>query len=250
MEIVIIVGFLIILFCMFVVEGIHTDSEDEAKKNKQPKLKRLTPEEEKERKTTLKGKIGEQIVKVAVLSKLNPRDYRYFHNLIVPTDNGTTQIDNIIVSRFGIFVVEAKYFQGWIYGKEREEKWTHTLSSYSKYSFQNPLRQNYKHIKALSRLLDIPEKQFHSIVVFTHRKCQIKTNLPENVCLIQNFIEYIQRNTEEIIHMDKCLNVCEILSRPDYVATPEREKEHIHILKQRHGLDYGLKGSSSKPFID
>ena len=61
-----------------------------------------------------KGDVGEQIVKVAVLSKLDAVQYRHFSNLIIPASNGTTQIDNIVVSPFGVFVIEAKYFQGWI----------------------------------------------------------------------------------------------------------------------------------------
>ena len=59
-----------------------------------------------------KGDVGEQIVKVAVLNKLDAAQYRHFSNLIIPAPNGTTQIDNIVVSPFGVFVIEAKYFQG------------------------------------------------------------------------------------------------------------------------------------------
>ena len=100
-----------------------------------------------------KGDVGEQIVKVAVLNKLDAAQYRHFSNLIIPAPNGTTQIDNIVVSPFGVFVIEAKYFQGWIFGGAKQEKWTHTLSRFEKYAFPNPIRQNYGHIKSLARLL-------------------------------------------------------------------------------------------------
>ena len=125
-----------------------------------------------------KGDVGEQIVKVAVLSKLDAAQYRHFSNLIIPAPNGTTQIDNIVVSPFGVFVIKAKYFQGWIFGGAKQEKWTHTLSRFEKYAFPNPIRQNYGHIKALSRLLRQPESRFHSVVVFAHRNCQLKPNCP------------------------------------------------------------------------
>ena len=138
-----------------------------------------------------KGDVGEQIVKVAVLSKLDAAQYRHFSNLIIPAPNGTTQIDNIVVSPFGVFVIEAKCFQGWIFGGAKQEKWTHTLSRFEKYAFPNPIRQNYGHIKSLARLLRQPESRFHSVIVFAHRNCQLKTELPANVCLQHNFIEYI-----------------------------------------------------------
>ena len=146
-----------------------------------------------------KGDVGEQIVKVAVLSKLDAAQYRHFSNLIIPALNGTTQIDNIVVSPFGVFVIEAKYFQGWIFGGAKQEKWTHTLSRFEKYAFPNPIRQNYGHIKALARLLRQPESRFHSVIVFAHRNCQLKTELPANVCLQHNFIEYIQNFTKNLI---------------------------------------------------
>ena len=85
-----------------------------------------------------KGDVGEQIVKVAVLNKLDAAQYRHFSNLIIPAPNGTTQIDNIVVSPFGVFVIEAKYFQGWIFGGAKQEKWTHTLSRFEKYAFPTP----------------------------------------------------------------------------------------------------------------
>lgn len=117
-----------------------------------------------------KGAVGEQVIKVAVLMQLDRTIYHHFKDLIIPNgQDGTSQIDNIIVSPFGIFVVEAKHWQGWIYGKEREAEWTHTLSPRQKYKVRNPLRQNYAHIKALAHLLKLPESQFHSLVVFTQR---------------------------------------------------------------------------------
>lgn len=174
-----------------------------------------------------KGAVGEQIIKVLVLNQLDNKIYRHFHNLIIPSGKYTTQIDNIIVSPFGIFVVEAKYFAGWIYGQSYQQNWTHTLSRYSKFSFQNPLRQNHKHIKALCALLRLPESQFHSVVAFTHRDCQFKTKLPNNVCLVNHFIPYIQSFDQEILSNEKIQQACSILSQENWQATPEKLAAHV-----------------------
>ena len=178
-----------------------------------------------------KGDVGEQIVKVAVLSKLDAAQYRHFSNLIIPAPNGTTQIDNIVVSPFGVFVIEAKYFQGWIFGGAKQEKWTHTLSRFEKYAFPNPIRQNYGHIKALARLLRQPENRFHSVVVFAHRNCQLKTELPANVCLQHNFIEYIQSFTKNIVDDAALARMNTILQQPEWQATEDKKAAHVERLK-------------------
>ena len=178
-----------------------------------------------------KGDVGEQIVKVAVLSKLDAAQYRHFSNLIIPAPNGTTQIDNIVVSPFGVFVIEAKYFQGWIFGGAKQEKWTHTLSRFEKYAFPNPIRQNYGHIKALARLLRQPESRFHSVIVFAHRNCQLKTELPANVCLQHNFIEYIQGFTNSIVDDAALARIHAVLQQPEWQATEDKKAAHVERLK-------------------
>ena len=178
-----------------------------------------------------KGDVGGQIVKVAVLSKLDAAQYRHFCNLIIHTSNGTTQIDNIVVSPFGVFVIEAKYFQGWIFGGAKQEKWTHTLSRFEKYAFPNPIRQNYGHIKALARLLRQPESRFHSVIVFAHHNCQLKTELPANVCLQHNFIEYIQGFTKNIVDDAALARIYAVLQQPEWQATEDKKAAHVERLK-------------------
>ncbi|NCC06421.1 MAG: NERD domain-containing protein, partial [Proteobacteria bacterium] len=114
-----------------------------------------------------------------VSTQLDKDDYRQFHDVTLPTADGTTQIDHIIVSKFGIFVIETKNMGGWIFGNPNHPKWTQTFGK-SKKSFQNPLRQNYKHIKELESLLQIAEDKFFSVVVFTG-DAEFKTDMPDNV---------------------------------------------------------------------
>lgn len=99
--------------------------------------------------------------------------------MIVPTANGTTQIDHIVVSQFGIFVVETKSTRGWIFGRESDSEWTQVLPS-KKQRFQNPLRQNYGHTRALAEFLLLDHSIFQSIVFFSGR-CEFKTPMPKNV---------------------------------------------------------------------
>ena len=59
-------------------------------------------------KSFIKGWIGETVGVVAQKLLLDPEIYVSLNNITLQTSNGTTQIDHIIVSKFAIFVIEAK----------------------------------------------------------------------------------------------------------------------------------------------
>jgi hypothetical protein len=100
--------------------------------------------------------------------------YEIIHNVTLRTEDGTTQIDHIILSIFSIFVVEKKNMKGWIFGSEKEPFWTQQIFRF-KTQFQNPLRQNYKHTQTLAKMLSflgIENENIFSLVVFVS-KCNL-----------------------------------------------------------------------------
>lgn len=94
------------------------------------------------------------------LEKL-PNEYTTLDDVILPTRYGTIHIDRIVVSPYGIFVVEIKNLKGWIFGHENSEKWTQSLLgkkyiwgwSSKQYKFNNPVRQNRRQAEALNNIL-------------------------------------------------------------------------------------------------
>lgn len=112
----------------------------------------------------IKGYIGEQRVNKLLL-KLG-EGYTVFHDLYVEKEEGrTTQIDHVVVSKYGIFVIETKNYTGWIFGNEQQKNWTQTIYK-NRQSFYNPILQNRTHIKALQRYLNL-ESGIQSIIVFS-----------------------------------------------------------------------------------
>ena len=105
----------------------------------------------------LKGDIGESRV-AWVLKDLDPEKYivlndiLFQRNAVRENELATTQIDHVVVSVYGIFVIETKNYSGKIYGNENSPKWQQYVGK-QKYYFMNPLRQNYAHTKVLSELL-------------------------------------------------------------------------------------------------
>jgi len=74
-----------------------------------------------------KGQIGELLVRLFAHWQLNKQTYRRLHNVILNTPDGTTQIDHVFLSPYGIFVLETKNMSGWIFGSEKQAQWTQKL---------------------------------------------------------------------------------------------------------------------------
>lgn len=100
----------------------------------------------------LRGMVGEARVRTA-LAELPENDYTTIHDLLLEAENGTAQIDHIVVSAYGIFVIETKNYTGAIYGKYRDRRWT-AVHGGSGRTFMNPIHQNFGHLKAVERALD------------------------------------------------------------------------------------------------
>lgn len=113
-----------------------------------------------------KGKKGETKVARA-LKKLENDEYKTLNDLFIRTTNGTSQIDNLVISIFGIFVIETKNYDGWIHGNEKSEYWVQTIYS-NKTQFRNPIKQNWSHIYALKEVLsEFRNIKYYPIVVFS-----------------------------------------------------------------------------------
>lgn len=157
---------------------------------------------------SFKGWAGEKRVKNVTL-QLDPDYYTIFHDVTLPTPTGTTQIDHIIVSTFGVFVVETKNYSGWIFGSEKSSYWTQVIYK-NKNKFQNPLRQNYKHIKTLKELTQLPYNIFHSVIVFAG-DATFKTDLPRNVIRQHDLQKYLQQFNEAVLTEQQIYQVrCQI----------------------------------------
>ncbi|WP_264876287.1 nuclease-related domain-containing protein [Vibrio agarivorans] len=128
---------------------------------------------------SLKGWFGEKKTALNLWVSLNNKTYHRFHDLILPSHNGTTQIDHLLVSKYGFFIVETKNMKGWIFGDERSPQWTQSLYG-KKFRFQNPLRQTYRQKKVLAEFFGIDEELIRTVVYFGG-DCDLRTPLPLNV---------------------------------------------------------------------
>lgn len=143
-----------------------------------------------------KGVFGEFLVN-RLLAKLPKVEYTTIKDVTLPTGDGTTQIDHIVVSKFGIFVVETKNMKGWIFGSAKQKQWTQKIYRHTS-KFQNPLHQNYKHIKTLESSLGCNPEHIHSLIVLIGDST-FKTDMPNNVTYARGCLKYISQFNEVVM---------------------------------------------------
>lgn len=178
--------------------------------------------------------IGEQAVKNLLNKRFANENYHLLNNITLPAIQGTTQIDHILVSTKGIFVIETKHYRGWIFGNPNHPKWTQVIFKF-KNKFQNPLRQNYKHIKELRRYFNfLPEDAFKSVIVFTGN-CEFRTKMPDNVLMLKKLPFYICQYKQETISLNRVFFVVGKLEFFRKEISLKTDKEHIEYLRRKFG---------------
>ncbi len=157
-------------------------------------------------------------------------EYVDLNNITIRTRRGTTQIDHVIVSRYGVFVVETKNMSGWIFGSKDAPFWT-KINRGDKLRFQNPLHQNEGHIRALSSLARIPPEKMHSVVVF-RGDCSLRTQLPPNV-LTGGYITYVKSKSQVVFTEAEVTRIVEAIKAGMLPKTHATHLKHVDHLRQR-----------------
>jgi len=178
----------------------------------------------------LRGWFGEKKTTFNMWLSLDANIYRRFHDVIIPAKNGTTQIDHLLVSPYGLFIVETKNIKGWIFGSESQPKWTQSLYR-KKYSFQNPIRQTFRQKKILSEYLDLDESILHTVIYFVG-DCKFKTQLPANV-INSGLGGYIKQFHSRILSPEEINRVIRALEQ--HVSESSlTTRDHVRSLRERH----------------
>ena len=178
-----------------------------------------------------KGDIGESRISILNESGLD-ENHIGLDNILIPLpDGGTTQIDHIVVSPYGLYIIETKNMGGWIYGNEYDSQWTQVLYK-QKYTFQNPLRQNYKHCQVIASALNLDNSLVHSVIVFIGDS-EIKTPLPANVCNGGTaYLNYIKQPREARIPLPELPRLIAAIQKLRLENSAENCTRHIAYIEQ------------------
>jgi len=182
---------------------------------------------------------GEAHVRKLVVSNFQAPYFHLLNNVTIPFQDGTTQIDHILISTKGIFVIETKHYSGWIFANEKSKQWTQVVYRV-KSQFQNPIHQNYKHVKAIQHLFDfLPKEQIHSIVVFSG-SAVFKSPVPKGVLYLNQLVNHLSVFQEDVISENRLQFCVGRLECKRYEATRNTDVQHQAYLTKKFGDKHNL----------
>ena len=177
---------------------------------------------------------GEGLVAKSLMSNFAGSEYHLMNSITIQMQDGTTQIDHILVSRFGVFVIETKHYKGWIFANPTHPTWTQVIYK-NKFKFQNPVYQNQRHIRAVQSVLDfLPASGISSAVVFTG-DAEFKTPLPNGVFRLKALLAHLRLQTQPLLsaqQMELCIGR---LEANRLTLTKKTDVDHVQSLQRRHG---------------
>jgi hypothetical protein len=162
------------------------------------------------------------------LMHLGNKKFKVLNNLLLEHNGNISQIDHVVVSVFGIFVIETKNYSGWIFGDDKSEYWTQVIYG-SKRRFRNPVKQNWSHVYFLQGILaNRKHIKYFPIVAFTG-SAELKSIKTD--CLV-TYKELLYQNVldrcNDICMSDNEVNeVCELIK--SYGIEDTKQNRHFHI---------------------
>jgi len=166
------------------------------------------------------------------LRKLKGKEYEVLNDVLIRTSSGSSQIDHIVISIFGIFVIETKNFSGWIHGHENSEYWTQTIYK-KKTKFRNPIKQNWAHIYALKNVLSkFKQVTYYPIVVFSGNAELKKISSTTPVIYDQQLVRTINGITRKpILSVEQVKNIAGNLNEIN-LQDRRAKREHVRQVKK------------------
>ena len=179
---------------------------------------------------------GEALVARALKANFQSPDYHLLNHITLRIKGGTTQIDHILVSRFGVFVIETKAYKGWIFASSKHAKWTQVLFG-AKFKFPNPIAQNKLHTRTVEELLDfLTPTAIKSVVVFAGQG-EFKTAKPDGVFSVSELVVHVRECTDEILSINRVQFCVGRLETARLEITGQTDLEHVNYLRRRHRLE-------------
>lgn len=174
------------------------------------------------------GWFGEVWTKQA-LNKLPKDRYIVINDVFIKNNKNTYQIDHVIVSKYGIFSIETKQYNGFITGNKYDKNWVRHVGK-NKYYYTNPIRQNYGHVKALSELLNIDESKIFNVVCIPSN-AKLKIEHDGEVVRYDTIIDKVLSYDKEIIN-----NVDEIITKINNSNIKDKSIRRDHIINIKNNI--------------
>lgn len=163
------------------------------------------------------------------------------NNLCFKDEEGySSEIDHILITKAGVFVIETKSNYGKIYGNENDIKW----QSYYKDTNEtkkiiNPVLQNKGHINHLRKMFKRNSPKMYSVIIILYGDISdIKIN---NVYHLNDAINYIKNKMSQNIHddnyVDKIYKLFVNLKNRYEISKEEHNKNVNSVYKENENFE-------------
>lgn len=160
--------------------------------------------------------------------------YIILNDLMLRTAHGTCQIDHVVLSPYGIFVIETKNISGKITGNDDWKEWYWVGKDFNN-TIYNPVMQNLRHIEVLSDKLGLSADSFISIIVFTG-KAHIRIETSHAVMFLGQLVPFIKLFRYECLSSSTISQYRDKLQKCNITDSSEREKHVTYAKKiKSHG---------------
>lgn len=184
-------------------------------------------------KPKLRGMAGERKVNNC-LRKFKGKEFAQMKDVMLPFQGKTSQIDNLLISSHGIFVIEMKNYKGFINGAENQPRWLQTLpgSNFVPREFFNPIWQNNGHIRALRNFLgnEFPNLCFHNVVVFSDECKAPQISGVVNLGKLKGFLKDKMKDTP-VLTTEQVAVIKGVIEKNN-IKDSERRLEHVAYAKE------------------
>lgn len=164
-----------------------------------------------------------------ILAKLPQDEYIVLNDIMLPTNFGTTQIDHVVLSTYGIYVIETKNYSGTLTGNEKSEQWEQNINGF-RYKTGNALRQNRSHITAV---------RYHGY---------IPKDVPvQNIVVFARATDFdIHHEEGEVIYIDKLIPTIMRLRSEEAILSFEQVAKIANSLRDKNITDKQLREEHNK----
>ncbi|PRD66792.1 nuclease-related domain-containing protein [Malikia granosa] len=154
---------------------------------------------------------------------LDPRAYHRLGLVTIRHSGVTTRANHVIVSNYGIFVIEENSDSG-SFQANPGINWTQYRDEQS-IEIPNPVRQVSHEAHALQEALELPGSHFHAAVFFTSGQVYLKGEVPDNV-ISEGFTDYI-KSFKKVILSDAEVNaIVNQLTQSKAASRPTQAAHH------------------------
>lgn len=178
----------------------------------------------------IRGSIAETMLYYIVqyYKSINPNCF-LLEGLLLPTDRGTTQLDSVLFTDKGIYVIEVKSLFGKLFIEKGE------ITQGVNGMVTTPWSQNRGHIGALANITTLPWEWFHNVVfIFSIGAIESYKKQKDEILVVnQNALSFLQGEEKKKRIADFKIMRGEAEKLKMFIPSIEDEAEHIDRIKTK-----------------